>query len=74
MIFMMDIPPPVHGVSSINLAIYQRAQNEFGDIKLVNTVSSRFAKYFNSPLWRGMKIAHSLKVVFMLLFLFLFGG
>lgn len=70
----MDIPPPVHGMSSINLAIYLRAVGEFNDIKLVNTVPSGFSRFFSTPLWSGLKIAHSLKVVFVLLFLFLFCG
>lgn len=72
MIFLMDMPPPVHGMSSINLSIYQRAVRKRRDIKLVNTVPSRFSKFFNTPLWGSLKIAHSLKVVFTLLFLFLF--
>jgi Glycosyltransferase len=60
MIFLMDLPNPIHGMSNVNLAVLNKA-NELGlKPRVINTVPSYAARLFNTRLWSLFKIAHTL--------------
>ena len=71
MIFLADLPPPIHGMSNVNLDIYEVFCNHGCTVKLLNTAPSKKAKYFRSKLWpilKGVQSITSLVKVFYLLF------
>ncbi len=57
MIFLADLPPPIHGMSSINLAfcdVLKKAAQ--GKVVVINTSPSIPGKYFNTYFWILAKI------------------
>jgi glycosyltransferase involved in cell wall biosynthesis len=59
MLILADFPKPVHGMSSINLAIYDSARCLNKDVKYINTVPSYAAKLFGTRYWGVMKVLHT---------------
>lgn len=56
----MDLPNPVHGMSNVNLAILNKAIASGLQPKVINTVPSYAAKFFNSKVWGIFKVVHTL--------------
>lgn len=70
MIFLADLPPPIHGMSNVNLDIYEVFCNQGHTIKLLNTAPSKKSKYFRSNWWpflKAMQSINSMAKVFYLL-------
>ena len=59
MIFLMDLPKPIHGMSTINLAVYQQALNDQLTPRIINTVPSYAARYFTTRYWGIFKLLHT---------------
>lgn len=68
MLFLMDLPAPIHGMSTINKAILDYV-NDTGDYspKIINTVPSYAARYFGGPLWGPVKFIHTVGCLFRLM-------
>jgi len=60
MIYLMDLPMPIHGMSSVNLTILNKAFNVGLDPRVINTVPSYAARFFNTRLWLVFKFFHTL--------------
>jgi len=60
MLFLVDLPKPVHGMSTINSLVLKQAQEHNIQHHIINTVPSYAANTFNTPLWLPLKIAHTL--------------
>jgi glycosyltransferase involved in cell wall biosynthesis len=59
LVFLMDLPNPVHGMSNINLAIKNKAIASNLSPKVINTVPSYAAKFFSTKWWGLFKILHT---------------
>jgi len=59
MIFLMDLPKPVHGMSNVNLAVLNTANALNLKHLTLNTVPSYASRLFNTRLWGGAKILHT---------------
>jgi glycosyltransferase involved in cell wall biosynthesis len=59
LIFLMDLPNPVHGMSNVNLAVLNYAKKLNLNTKIINTVPSYLSKHFNTSLWGPFKILHT---------------
>lgn len=59
-IFLMDLPAPVHGMSNVNQAFFRAAEVQKIPVSVVNTVPSYAANLFGSRLWVWVKIVHTL--------------
>jgi len=59
MIFLLDLPNPVHGMSNVNLAVLNTVTELKLKPKVINTVPSYAAKYFTTKLWFMFKLAHT---------------
>lgn len=66
MIFMGDIPPPVHGMAAINKALLECSQAR-GLVYFINTAPSALASCFNSRFWLLIKAAFFFPVTVQLL-------
>lgn len=66
MIFLADLPPPVHGMSNVNIDIYEVFQKHGYKIKLLNTAPSKKAKFFRSKIWPTLKAIQSITSLFKL--------
>ncbi|HAG97265.1 MAG: hypothetical protein CMK83_09665 [Pseudomonadales bacterium] len=60
MLFLVDLPKPVHGMSTINSLVLDQVQSQNIRCHTINTVPSYAAKLFNTPLWLPLKILHTL--------------
>jgi glycosyltransferase involved in cell wall biosynthesis len=58
-IFLLDLPSPVHGMSNVNLAISKHAKSSNMKPQIINTVPSYAAKYFGSKYWGIFKVLHT---------------
>lgn len=68
----MDLPPPLHGMSAINVAFLNQAR-QFGLAPVViNTSPSYFSKLFPSKLWKLVKVVHTSICILRLFGLLLF--
>lgn len=65
---LMDLPNPVHGMSSINLKVKEIVvdQNKIG--RVLNTCPSYASKYFNTKAWLFLKFIHTFYVVSKMIF------
>jgi len=59
MIFLMDLPKPVHGMSNVNLAVLNAANALTLKHGTVNTVPSYASRLFNTRIWVVAKILHT---------------
>ncbi len=67
MIFLIDLPPPIHGMSSINLALLTLCRKG-SKVDCINTVPSYFSSsLFGSKFWFLVKIIHTLYCYLLLL-------
>lgn len=66
MIFLGDIPPPLHGMSVINKQMLERLQNKTPTL-FINTSPSWLAQFYHSPLWPLIKIIHFIPITLRLL-------
>lgn len=66
MIFLADLPPPVHGMSNVNIDIYEVFHKHGCKIKLLNTAPSKKAKFFRSKIWSTLKAIQSITCLFKL--------
>ena len=60
MIFLMDLPDPVHGMSNMNLAIRKYLSTQNINPRVINTVPSYASNYFPSKTWVLFKLVHSI--------------
>ena len=56
MIFLGDIPPPLHGMSAINKQMLDRLR-KVSPVTFINSSPSFLARYYHSRLWLLIKIA-----------------
>jgi glycosyltransferase involved in cell wall biosynthesis len=66
-LFLVDMPKPTHGMSSINQQMLQQCQAQGVATKLINTVPSYAAGLFGTPWWGLLKLVHSIVVCVRLL-------
>ena len=59
MLFLMDLPAPVHGMANVNSAILNEARGKGLTPRVINTAPSYAAFLFGTPLWGGVKVVHS---------------
>lgn len=59
MIYLMDLPKPVHGMSNVNLAIKTQSNIAKLNPKVINTVPSYAAKLFSTKWWGLVKVIHT---------------
>ncbi len=71
-LFLVDMPKPTHGMSSINQQMWLRCQQAGVDVRLINTVPSFAASLFHTRWWFALKLFHSLLVFARLLLCLLF--
>lgn len=64
MIFLVDLPKPVHGMSNINLAMLNCAKKQNLAVKVINTVPSYAAPIFPGRAWKVTKSLHTLVCLF----------
>lgn len=59
-IFLADMPNPVHGMSNVNKAFYNLFLNEnkLFNLKLINTAPSNFHNLFPSKAWTFVRFLH----------------
>jgi len=69
MIFLMDLPKPVHGMSNVNLAVKNEAMNKGLEPLVINSVPSYAAKLFTTKWWGIVKILHTALCFFKLFYL-----
>lgn len=67
MLFLVDLPKPVHGMSTINSLVLNQVQEHNIKCHIINTVPSYAAKTFNTPLWLPLKMVHTLLCLFRLI-------
>jgi glycosyltransferase involved in cell wall biosynthesis len=67
MIFLVDLPKPVHGMSNVNLYISKLLRDKTNNIRVINTAPSFFYRFFGSKLWVVLKFIHFIYVFFNLL-------
>ena len=60
MIFLLDLPKPVHGMAVVNKAFINIMAKSFNGSVIINTAPSYASKYYNSPLWVIFKLLHNL--------------
>jgi len=58
-LFLMDLPKPIHGMSNVNLAVLRAAEKEIKRLIVIKTAPSYAEKYFGTKLWGIIKIFHS---------------
>ena len=68
MIFLGDLPNPVHGMSSVNNAVLDEAKSAGIELRVINTVPSYAAGFFGGKLWPVFKFFHSILCFFKLFF------
>lgn len=67
MIFLLDLPGPVHGMSNVNLAFLKLCQKRFS-VKIINTVPSYLSVLFGGIFWGVTKFMHTLFCFFKLVY------
>ena len=71
MIFLLDLPEPIHGMSNVNQKILKEYLGQTRKKPYVlNTSPSYASSHFGGKLWGGIKLAHSLYAAMMLFFFF----
>jgi glycosyltransferase involved in cell wall biosynthesis len=71
-LFLVDMPKPTHGMSSINQQMWLRCQQQQVDARLINTVPSFAAALFHTRWWFVVKLFYSVAVFFRLLLCLVF--
>lgn len=71
-LFLVDMPKPTHGMSSINQQMWLRCQQQQVDARLINTVPSFAAALFHTRWWFVVKLFYSVTVFFRLLLCLVF--
>jgi len=59
MIFLVDLPAPVHGMSNVNLAMTQLAKCAGLKPKIINTVPSYLSSIYPGIIWNSVKALHT---------------
>jgi glycosyltransferase involved in cell wall biosynthesis len=72
MIFLVDLPKPVHGMSSVNLSVLRSLIKLNINPRIINTVPSYAAKFFNTKLWIVFKVFHTLLCYVKLFYILIF--
>ncbi|WP_337840981.1 glycosyltransferase family 4 protein [Rheinheimera sp.] len=65
-LFLVDMPKPTHGMSSINQQMWRLCQQQAIELQLINTVPSFAAALFHTRWWFVIKCLYSLLVFFRL--------
>ncbi|AGH43160.1 glycosyltransferase [Paraglaciecola psychrophila] len=68
MIFLLDLPKPIHGMSVVNKAFIDKVSSEVDDYVVINTAPSYAANYFNGILWIIVKFFHTIFCCFKLFY------
>lgn len=58
MIFLLDLPKPIHGMANVNKAMLEEASNQFTNIKTINSAPSKFSHFFATKYWLFIKFLH----------------
>lgn len=61
-LFLVDMPKPMHGMSNINQQMWQLCQQQAIEARLMNTVPSFAAKLFHTRWWFLLKLLYSVTV------------
>lgn len=72
MLFLCDLPLPIHGMSNINKAMLYKAKDRGLAPKVINTVPSYMSFLYGSRSWGVAKFIHSFICFFRLFLYFLF--
>jgi glycosyltransferase involved in cell wall biosynthesis len=67
-ILLLDLPPPLHGMSAINKAFVEHAAAEIGPVKVINTVPSYASSLWRTKYWFFFKAIHSVWCLFQLVY------
>ncbi|MFT2090321.1 glycosyltransferase family 4 protein [Paraglaciecola sp. 2405UD69-4] len=71
MIFLMDLPSPVHGMSNVNKAINDFSSDNGLKHTTINTVPSYAVKYYPGSFWTIVKLIHTIYCLIKLVVSFL---
>lgn len=71
MLFLMDLPKPVHGMSTINKAVIDASIQAGLKADVINTAPSYGARWFGRKPWQILKMLHTVLCYFRLLFFLL---
>lgn len=58
MIFLADLPSPVHGMANVNLCFLKALKPKLSSLRIINTAPSFAHKLFPSKLWVALKFFH----------------
>ncbi|MAR92624.1 MAG: hypothetical protein CML06_17345 [Pseudomonadales bacterium] len=67
MLLLIDLPQPVHGMSTVNRAFLEHIRERGVEARVINTVPSYAARYFGSFWWFPVKIIHTIGCLLRLL-------
>lgn len=67
-ILLMDMPPPIHGMSNVNKAVLRAAIDNACEVSVINTVPSYASALFGTKLWFLVKVIHTFVCWIRLLF------
>lgn len=71
MIFLCDLPDPIHGMSNVNKSMLNEAKRAGIQPRIINTVPSYAAVFFDGRLWLFLKFLHSIYCCFLLFYFLL---
>lgn len=71
MIFLGDLPKPIHGMSNVNAAVLQFMEGQELKPKVINSVPSYAASFYGKKAWLLFKILHTFFCYLRLLFILL---
>ena len=69
MIFLVDLPLPVHGMSTVNKFVLKKVKEAGLKVDVINSVPSYAANYFETLLWPFIKVIHTIYCISKLAFL-----
>lgn len=67
-LLLLDLPPPLHGMSAINKAFVEQAVTEIGPVKVINTVPNYASSLWGTKYWFFFKAIHTVWCLFQLVY------
>ena len=71
MIFLLDLPKPIHGLSVMNKAFIDKMSSQTGNHFVINTTPSYAVRFYNGYIWTLVKFFHTTYCVLRLLYILL---
>lgn len=67
-LLLLDLPPPLHGMSAINKAFVERTAPEVGQLAIINTIPNYASFFWGTKFWFCFKVVHSTWCIFQLIY------